>query len=200
MRNKIRVVALALFLLFAGNTEADAQAGEWWWGVTYQTALTAGDTKDFVDQFSWRNVGVEGRTMINRDTSVGLFFGWNVFNEEVDGTVSLSGVDATGYQSRYVNALPMLVTVHRYLGERSGLRLFLGGGIGTYWIENRFSLGRTSLTVSNWHFGLAPEVGVTFPTQGLMEGYLSVKYNYASEAGDLKHNYWTFGIGFAAGG
>ena len=199
MNNTIRVVALALFLVLAGSAKAEAQAQEWWWGVTYQTALSAGDTKDFVDQFSWRNVGIEGRTMIKPNLAVGLFFGWNVLHDEMEGTVSLGGVDVSGYQSRFVNAVPMLATAHYFFEERSGRRLFVGGGVGTYWIENRLELGLTALTSTNWHLGFAPEVGVTFPTRELGEGYLSVKYNYAAESGDVTHSYWTFGIGFAVG-
>jgi outer membrane protein W len=197
MKYAIRVFALALLLVFAANAKASAQAQEWWWGFTYQTALSAGDTKDFVDQFSWRNVGVEARSMINQNASVGVFFGWNVFNKEVDGTIALGAVDVSGYQSRFINAVPMLVTAHYYLGSRSGPRPYLGAGVGTYWIENRLELGLTSVTVANWHFGLAPEVGVIIPTQAMAETYLSVKYNYAFEANDIQRTYWTFGIGFA---
>jgi outer membrane protein W len=197
MKYAIRVLALALLLVFVANAKVSAQAQEWWWAFTYQTALSAGDTKDFVDQFSWRNVGVEARSMINQNASVGVFFGWNVFNKEVDGTISLGAVDVSGYQSRFINAVPMLATAHYYLGSRAGPRPYLGAGVGTYWIENRLELGLTSATVTNWHFGLAPEVGVIIPTQAMAETYLSVKYNYAFEAGDIQRAYWTFGIGFA---
>ena len=69
MNNAIRVGSLALFLVLAGSAKAEAQ--EWWWGLTYQTALPSGDTKDIVDQFSWRNVGFEGRKMLKPNASVG---------------------------------------------------------------------------------------------------------------------------------
>jgi len=169
-----------------------------WGGMTYQTAMSSGDMTDFVDQFSWRNIGVEGRSMIGSNASVGLFFGWNVFNQEVDGTVELGAVDASGYQSRFVNALPLLATAHYYFGRASGPRTYVGAGVGTYWIENRLELGQTAITASNWHFGVAPEIGVIIPAQGMTDTYLSVKYNYASEAGDISRSYWTFGIGFGA--
>jgi len=199
MKNAIKVVSLALFLVLVGNAKAEAQVDGWWWGATYQTALSAGDTKDFVDQFSWRNFGVEGRAILNDKASLGLFLGWNVFNDDVDGTISLGGVDVSGFQSRFVNAIPILATAHYYFGARSGRSLYLGGGVGTYWIENRLELGTTALTVTNWHFGLAPEIGISFPTNDMARGYLSVKYNYAFESDGITHNYWTFGIGLAAG-
>ena len=197
MKNAIKVLALALFLVLAGSENTEAQIQQWWGGVTYQTALTAGDTKDFVDQFSWRNVGIEGRGMINPNLSVGAFFGWNVFNDELSGTASLGGVDVSGYQSRFVNALPMLATAHYYLGEAGSPRAYLGAGVGTYWIENRLELGVTSLTTDAWHFGLAPEVGFIIPSSSAAASYLNIKYNYAFEANGFTHSYWTFGIGVA---
>jgi len=200
MKTAIRVASLALFLTLVGNAKVEAQyrAQDWWWGFSYQTALTAGETKDFIDQFSWRNIGLEGRTMVNANASVGFYFGWNVFNDELDGTVSLGGVDVSGYQSRYINAVPMMATAHVYLGQPRGPRPFIGAGVGTYWIENQLELGATAITVDNWHFGVAPEAGFIFPTQGMMEGFASAKYNMAFEADGIEHRYWTFSLGLAA--
>jgi len=195
MKNAIRTVSLAFLLVLAGNAAAEAQTGQYWWAFTYQTSLSAGDTKDFTDDFSWRNMGLEGRTYLSPNFSVGVFFGWNVFNDQLDGTISLGGVDASGYQLRWVNAFPMLATAHLYLGDRSGPRPYVGTGVGTYWIENRMELGVTSVTASNWHFGLAPEAGVMIPTAGYSDVYLSAKYNYAFESGSITRPYWTFGIG-----
>ncbi len=201
MRKILRIVPLALLGLLVTTNSAEAQYrySNWFWGLTYQGALSAGDTKDFIDQFSFRNIGVEGRTMVNQNASVGMFFGWNVFNEkQIDGTVSLAGADASGAQLRYVNAFPMLLTGHYYFGERRGPRPYVGGGVGAYLMEHRLEIGTTALEAENWHFGFAPEFGVVFPTQGLAEGFLNVKYNYAVEAGGVTGSYWTFGVGLAA--
>ncbi len=196
MGTKTRVASLALLLVLLGSTEVRAQ--DWFWAVQYQTALSAGDTKDFTNQFSWRNIAVEGRAVLNPESSVGLLVGWNVFNEEVDGTLTFGGADVSGYQYRYVNAFPILATAHYYLGQRRGTRGFLGLGAGTYYIENRLEMGLTALNVNNWHLGLAPEAGILLPLQSQMVGYLSVKYNHAFAAGGVKHTYWTFGIGIAS--
>ena len=195
MRYAARAGALALLLTVGASATAQAQQ-EQWWGFTYQGALTSGPTSDFIDQFSWRNVGLEGRKMVRENTSVGLFFGWNVFNKDLNGTTSLGAYDMSGFQSRFVNAFPMLMTVHYYPGEREpgSRRFFLGTGVGTYYTETRAELGLTSVTLTKWHFGIAPEFGVLVPRFG-GEGLLSVKYNYAFEAGGIKHAYWTFGVG-----
>jgi len=198
MRNAIKVASLALFLVSMTTGELRAQSREWFTGVTYQGALPGGDTKEFAEGFSWRNIGIEGRTEIRDNLSAGLYVGWNVFNDETDETISVAGADVSGYQSRFVNALPILATMHLYSSKRSGVRPYIGAGIGTYWVEERLELGLTALEASNWHFGLAPEVGFVLPMQNQFASYFSVKYNYAFEAGGLTHSYWTFGIGIAA--
>lgn len=198
MKNTIKVASLALFLLSMTAVDLSAQYNEWWGAISYQGSLPSGDTKTFSEPFSWRGIGLEGRTAVRSNVSVGGFVGWNVFNDELDGTVSLGGADISGFQSRFVNAMPLLATAHFYTGSRGDTRAYLGGGIGTYWIENRLELGRTALTTDNWHFGLAPEFGIILPRDRFAAGILSVKYNYAFEAGGITHSYWTFGIGFAA--
>ena len=198
MRYAARAGALALLLTVGASATAQAQQGEWWGGFTYQGALTTGATADFIDQFSWRNVGLEGRKMMREDASLGLFLGWNVFNDELNGTMSLGNYDISGFQSRFVNAFPMLVTAHYYLGEREpgSPWFFVGTGVGTYYTETRAELGLTAVTITKWHFGIAPEIGVMVPRFGAGAGLLSVKYNYAFEAGSVKHAYWTFGVGW----
>jgi hypothetical protein len=194
MRMPSRVILVALFLGFAGVGEAEAQAN-WWWGATYQGALGAGDTKELVEAFSWRNFGVDGRLMVKKNTSVGLYAGWNVFHDQGEGMISLGGADLSGMQHRYVNAVPLLLTAHLYTGTVGGRGGFLGIGAGAYWVENRLEVGMSSLSSTNWHAGIAPEVGIFLPIEGSLDGYLSVKYNYAFENGGIQPAYWTFGIG-----
>ena len=194
MRILSRVIPMALFLGLAGVGEAEAQEG-WWWGATYQGALGAGDTKELVEAFSWRNVGVDGRLMVAPKISVGFFAGWNVFHDQGEGVISLGGADLSGMHIGYVNAVPLLVNAHFYTGTVGGPGGFLGIGAGAYWVENRLDVGLSSLSSTNWHAGVAPEVGVSLPMEGNLDGYLSVKYNYTFEKGGIQPAYWTFGIG-----
>lgn len=194
MKKLSGVILFALLLVGAAAGGAEAQE-DWWWGAVYQGSLGSGDTQEMIESFSWRNFGIEGRVLVREDVSMGVFAGWNVFNEQVDEQISFGGADVSGLQARYINAVPLLATVHYYARQSSGRTLFLGGGIGTYWIENRLEMGTTAVTATNWHFGLAPEVGFSFPLDNGLDGFLSVKYNYALEADSIEHSYWTFGIG-----
>ncbi|MEJ2540926.1 MAG: hypothetical protein P8188_13305 [Gemmatimonadota bacterium] len=187
-----------LLILALSPGAAEAQSG-WWSGITYQASLAQQDTELFSDGLQWRNFGLDFRRMVAARVSVGLFTGWHTFNQEVDGTLGLENVDISGLQRRYVNAFPLLATVHGYFRDARQGGPFAGLGVGTFWIENRVEVGRTAIRTDQWHFGLAPEVGYAFRTRTGLDPYLSVRYNHAFEAGDFTHGWWTFGIGIASG-
>jgi len=52
----------------------------------------------------------------------------------------------------------------------------------------------------NWHFGLAPEIGVLIPVGFSSNINVSVKWNYAFKADDsINYNWFGFNIGYAFG-
>ena len=55
---RLLLALVAMPLLFA--SEAEAQ-GDWWWGVTYNVSVPSGNTKDFIDNTSWRGASLEAR-------------------------------------------------------------------------------------------------------------------------------------------
>lgn len=179
-------------LLTSGEAVA---ATPWFWGFTYQMAQPTGDTRKFTDDFSWLNLGVEGRAVINERMTAGVAFGWNSFYEDVNEVITFDNVDVSGRQLRHVNSFPMLATFDYYFGQPSGLQPFVGGGIGTYWIENQMEIGTVAFQDANWHFGLAPEVGLTMPLSRGIRGLFNARYNWAVESDDIEHTYWTFGFG-----
>jgi outer membrane protein W len=198
MRTIDRVAMLTLALALTVSSTALAQ-DKWFAAVTYQAAMPTGDTKAFSDDFSWRNIGIEWRNMVQPNLSVGFATAWNVFAEQTDEVVSLGGFDASGTQFRYVNAFPLLLTAHYYVVPSRPMlpRPYLGVGVGTYFIENRLTAGTTGITSKNWHLGLAPEAGVVLPVNRYSAAFVNAKFNYALEAGDVTHTYWTFAFGMA---
>ena len=192
------VLAWALLALAFVSRPAEAQYG-WWSGVTYQAALAQQDSREFSSGLEWRNFGLDFRRMLSPQASIGFYTGWHTFNDQVDGVLNFDQVDVSGLQRRFLNAFPLLLTGHWYFQDARRGGAFVGLGAGTYWIENRVEVGRTSLATDEWHFGLAPEVGWAFDTASGLAPYLSVRYNYAFEAGDFSHGWWTFGVGIATG-
>jgi hypothetical protein len=181
MKNAIRVFAIALLLFGAGSAKAEAQQGKWFWGLQYMVGTGVSDTRDFVGGgVSFRNFGIEGRYVSSPKLSFGLYFAWNVFNQETDSVITNfagTGADVSGFQHRYVNAFPILAT--------------------TYYVENRLDIGRSSIYADNWHLGLAPELGVIIPVDWNVRAYLNAKYNWAIKSGGIEVQYFTFGLGFA---
>jgi hypothetical protein len=192
---KIAIVAAALVLV--GATEARAQ--EWFWGGAYSTVLPLSNTKEFNDGFSWRGVMIEGRKVLNQNASVGVTFGWHIMNDKQSGTVEFEQGAIDGTAFTYTNAFPVMANAHYYLGQRGGPRPFLGANVGTNIIERRAEIGLFALTENNWHFAVAPEVGIVVPLGWYVRGMLSARWHYMTSAGSTpSQQYVSFNIGIAS--
>lgn len=191
----------SLFLIFSNQ----AFAQDWFGSVTYQISMPAGDTKDFIDETSYRGFGLDYRKIIYPNTSVGFSTGWNVFHERINETVQLKTENPgaiTGLQDRTINAFPIMLSAHQYFGRKKSIRPYIGLNAGGFIMMQRFDIGIFSFEEDQWQWGIAPEIGVVVPLKGASNLIVNVKYNYAFTGdspigGDINHEYWTIGIGFA---
>jgi hypothetical protein len=156
--------------------------------VTYEMSFPTSNLKDFTDNTSFRGIGVGVRKFVTPNISVGGFLGWNVFNEETDELISIEeeeyDADISGTQFRYFNTVPLLFSTHYFFGKSETMMPFVGMNIGTYYMRQRLEIGVYAFEESNWHFGIAPEAGVIFPT-GYDSGIIAnFRYNYAFESGE----------------
>ena len=167
--------------LLTGNLLAQGYPGLA--GIHYSTGFTLGDTKNFVDEYSWRGFNIEYKKFLNQNIIAGFVTGWNIFDElRKKDTIVLEGGAITGTQIRYFNAFPVMATFEYYLGnKRSSIRPYLGINVGTYYIIQRLEVGVFMREADNWHFGLAPVIGVLIPTDYIFV-QLSARYNQAFEA------------------
>ena len=187
----------ALLLVFALGNDAYAQ-GDWFFGFSYNVSVPTGNTKTFSNDVSFRGATFEGRYTISPNTSIGFEAGWHVFFEQTDQVIQFGEADVSGDQFRYTNSFPLLINGHYYLGRRGGARFFGGLGAGAYIIERRLEIGTIAITESNWHFGLAPEIGVSMPLGWRSVGFLNARYNYAFASGGApSQGYFSFGVGVA---
>ncbi len=121
MGKTMRVAAAALFLTLTFSAEGRAQ--QWFWGMEYMVSSSSGDTKDFANQFSWRNFGIEGRYQLKDNISAGLYFAWNVFAEQTDTVITaFQGFDVSGVQYRYDGTLLFWPTSRHPTLRRNGTR------------------------------------------------------------------------------
>lgn len=197
------------FIVILMLSSASLFAQDFLGALMYNTAMPMGTTKEFISDYSWKGFSFEGRSFTNKNWSFGGMFGWNIFDKRLDETVEIdegtTGTTVTGTQIRYTNSFPIMVNGHYHFGKRrDSFRPFLGMGLGTYYIVQRFELGVLQLETSNWHFGLAPEAGVLLALSRTTSLMFSVKYNYAFSAGktvfgstDNTQSYLGFNIGLA---
>jgi outer membrane protein len=200
---KIRIKILSL-LLIGLCTTGQSQLYPGLAGVQYSVGSTLGDTKNFVSDLSWTGFAVEYDKFLSRNLTVGFLTGWNSFDElQRKGTIELEGSTLTGTQIRYFSSFPVLANFNYFFGhKKSSVRPYFGIGVGTYYIIERLEVGLFMVEKDNWHFGLAPTVGILFPTDYIFL-QLNVRYNHAFEGGTsitkepVEFTYLTFNVGIS---
>jgi outer membrane protein len=192
-----------ILLIMTLSTSAFAQSKIT--AITYDMSIPEGEMTNYIDQTSFRGIGFDGRWFMQGGDSplaLGLSLAWQVFNQNVDGTVVFPNGALTGYQNRYLNSFPIMATAAYYFGSKDRLWLYLGVGVGTYYTIQRFEIGVIALEENNWHFGGYPEIGIHFPLEE-MDIIINGRYNIAFESGEsissdsAKWTYWGINVGLA---
>jgi len=188
------IAAVCLLLLLA----VPASAQDWFWGATWGVSVADGTTYEYIDDVSFRNFGIEGRKFTSPNFSVGISLNWTVLDQKGYETTNFSGGTLSGTQFRYINAFPLLLTSHFYLGDDEGMQLYVGAGAGPYAMKRRTEVGLIAITTDSWHLGIAPEVGLILPFGWRAKGFLYVRYNYTSEAKGFEYQWWDVRIGLVS--
>jgi opacity protein-like surface antigen len=190
-----RIMGFVLLLAPLGAVKAPAQT---WYAFYYQPAIPLANTKDFTDNFGWRGIGFDVKKVVKPNVTLGLSFGWQVFDEQTDETVSAFGVDISGDQFRYINSFPLLVNASYFFGKQGGTRPYVAANVGTYIMEHRLDIGLYTIHDTKWHFGFGPEAGVAIPVRPDFAVVLNGRYNYALSAGNIDdQSYVSLGLGLA---
>lgn len=199
------ILAAILVLLVAANAFGQNKIT----AFHYNISIPDQDLKNYISDTSWLGFGFDGRWFVSPDRPItlGISLGWQVFDEHTNETIVTENAALTGQQGRYVNSFPMMVTGHYYFGNKDKMWVFAGGGVGTYYIVQRFDVGVFAVEEDNWHFGFYPELGVQIPLQERDAAlFISGRYNFALAAGESvtgdekDFNYWGFNVGFAYNG
>ena len=191
------VFALVLLMFGTGFSQKE----QWYGAFTYSVSIPTGDTKTFIEEISWRGIGLDYRYMIDRTYSVGLSFGWNVLYERSTRTTQTDNGAVTGTSDRTINAFPIMANIHYYFGERKSIRPYVGLNAGGYVMNQRFEIGVFAWERDSWEWGIAPEAGVVIPVERDFGIILNGKYNYALTGEDvfettINHTYWQINAGF----
>jgi hypothetical protein len=190
------LIGMALALLAAGPLASQSIMR-----LTYSTAAPVGPTQDYISEFSWLGIMFEPGKFVRDNLSASLSFGWTVLDEQTDDPVQIGdAAGAQGTQFRYLNVFPVMAGLQLHRQNPRGGSVYLGLNAGTYFIERRTDFSVVSAIDDNWHFGLAPQLGVIFPLgYGRGHGNIDVRYHHAFEAGGHEYDWVSFSIGVAYG-
>lgn len=194
-KNKIFLTALFVVTMSFGSF---AQGGGIW-NFQWVIGVPMGETSDFLSQASVRGFGVEGRGFVTDNLTVGGRIGWQTFYQNFDFvTIETEDFTISGYQRKYVNAIPITIGAHYYFG-RARVLPYAGVGVGPYYVETRDYMGIYYVEEKNWHFGVAPELGVVIPFGDSNSGInFAAKYQYAAKTKDAQSVSWLeFDIGIS---
>ncbi len=188
------IFSTAIFLSSLG-----LMAQEGLFALTYNMGLPTGSTADYISTYSWRGFGIDGRSFVTDNITLGGSFSWNVFYEEEINTTHVDGNQAlTGNFYKYINAYPINFTAHYYFSDYDApARFHAGIGIGATKINQRTEFSVLQISHDYWHFNVTPDVGVLFPMNYRSNFFLSARYNYAFKAKDKDFGYLSFNVGFA---
>lgn len=176
--------------------------------LTYDVSFPSGNTKTFTGaNMSWLGVSYQFRYLLKPNLTVGAYFGWHIFHGEKDDPIAISNNEfqgtISGTQSRYVNAIPAMLSIHYYTGRSDKTRAFVGLNAGTILIEEKVDVGLLAFKQLKVHLGFAPEAGVMIPLGYNFNLVAGVRYNYAFSAGaslsggSTSHSYLSLSIGLS---
>ena len=193
-----RYIAIAIFCCLIGISPVFSQQGGHV-SVQYDMSFGTGDLGDFISKGSFRGASIQYRYPATDNILVGGDIGWNVFYEKKDkASYTIDTRTLTGIQSRYQNAMPILVSADYLFLPDNAAKPYIGLGIGTMYTERVVNMGTWILTQNPWHFAIKGEAGLMYELPSGFTFKLAGKYLNGFKAGDLENQgYFTVSIGAA---
>ncbi|MBT1699544.1 outer membrane beta-barrel protein [Fulvivirgaceae bacterium PWU4] len=165
----------------------------------YTISFPLGNTKDRVDQVSFRGFTFDYRYHINDSWCIGARTGWYTFYEEKDRatyTLSEGHASLTGKQFRYINSLPLLFMGDYYFHAEQNMSAFAGFGAGVTYNRLDVRMSQEGARTDAWQFSLSPEIGVRMKLDADLYGYVALSYNNCFSTDDLEaQSYLNLSIG-----
>jgi hypothetical protein len=192
MKNLFKLLVIAAVVTSA---PAFAQGS---FSMQYSMGFGMGDSKSYINAPSFRGATMEYRHLVTDDMAIGVDVSWNVFYERRASDTYTSGtVSLTGVQYRYVNAVPIYVSVDKYFGMGKKVNPFVGLGIGTMYTRRNTDMNLYTLETDSWAFALRPEAGIRYDASTSVDLILALKYNYGLSTTDLPaQSYLAVNVGF----
>ena len=193
MKKAIKIILITLFL-GSGLQAQDLL------GISYDLSIPTQDTKKFVSNISVVGFGLDARKMTHGKYSYGVTFHWNSFTDDRLERVNTENGNTITIDDRSMESFPLMVNSHYYFfSEVESFRPFFGGNIGTYFIITRRIVDGIRRSDTDWHFGLAPDIGFMLHFMQDVHVMLTLRYNYAFKTGGAPaQTYFSILFGFVS--
>lgn len=186
-------------IAFAFVLSLQAWSQDWMMALNYNIAVPGKEMQSFINTPSLLGFSLDARKMVTPYLSVGGSFGQQLFFRQAGGAIG-EEADFVGTQIRFMNAFPVMLNAHVYLGDSSSLRPYAGINIGGFYAWQRAEMGVLVFEGRKWQWGVAPEAGVIFPV-GRMDMNVAAKMNclgqpcFSSMVNSEKNLYFSFNVG-----
>jgi hypothetical protein len=203
MRTLRTTAFLGILLASAGaraqtyyNGDAQDAVNPMYGSVQYQFGIPIGNTYNYISDVEWRGIGADLNWFVKPTISIGLALGWNVFYQSTNKVINYipgqtnAGFAISGQQDRSFNFWPILADFRFLPKLKTGMRPFLGLGVGAYITTQQLGIGLYSYSTTQCQFGLAPELGVIIPIDSGVGVQLSTRYNMAFQSGTIPFEQW----------
>jgi hypothetical protein len=129
---------------------------------------------------------------------------WNIFHQEIErSTWTFDDIAITSRNWRYTHTVPLSLNAHfnPLRNEGNKLQMFIGGGLGTSYINQEVWAGFYTFRHETWTFHAYPEIGLRWVMSDQTALLFSTQFMYMPGAswtgGDV--TYWNFKLGFSFG-
>jgi hypothetical protein len=182
---KIRTFFVVALLLPAASLSAQV-----YFSFGYGPSFPLGDTKEYIDQASWRNFNMEIGFYVAKNFSVGSSFSWYGSYQDYPfrtwSNIQGSTVTVTGQQWRYGNNYPLTFLLKYYLHlKTTSFRPYIGAGLGPYFTNRQIDLGVWSVKEYFVQFGFYPELGLSYWFKRGFALSMEGRYNYSVKTSEL---------------
>ncbi|MBS1561752.1 MAG: hypothetical protein JSS89_09120 [Bacteroidetes bacterium] len=204
LRSTSVVIALVLLGMVSGGTSASAQQ-RYLTSLNWSIGFPTGNLDNYTPSTSFSGFSADLRFLQPDRTFFGVSGGWNYFSDLLrNATVSVENGAIYGTQVRTVNAIPLLASAGMFFDDgTSNMHPYAAINVGAYSVNQRVEIGLVQINNNNWHFGVAPEVGLMIDLERTTAFNAQARYNRALSSGtalngssDNSYGWWSLNLGF----
>jgi hypothetical protein len=149
-----------------------------------EATFALGETAKFAGSFGLAGFGVDARYLGLRPWRLGAAIGWHTISERREDFVETENAAYSGTMIKELSYNPLMAKVGYTLSENDKLTSFAAFGVGGTRSIRRVDTGVVVLTDEQWHFAIAPEVGIEAPV-GPIHIVGAFRFSYLTPSGGV---------------